>query len=283
MIEAPATPSPNPGVIPSPGLETAAKVGPVVCPAMMGIPARLVVAEHVQGGIPETAPGNQPASPAVVAAFRGLTDDALEAFAAAGYGAEPWALRAVRKLHPLPEPKPTTPTRRKRRRPVEKIAVAPSEKKLPRKITVMGVELPVNSNQAKISADINGDMNKVPAQIAYWSRVHGSAVREREESDAQYRYWRGQMVGQILDDEPKLAEYKVNARINGDPQFLAIKKGMAQAQRNVEIARGMILAFEKKANILQSRGAALRVEAEKITVQTKGEEKPRKRRSRPRD
>ncbi len=139
----------------------------------------------------------------------------------------------------------------------------------------------VNGNEVQLDIDVDlqigalsGDMDKIAAQMGFWASVWAAAVREAEEADAHYRAWRGRMVGQILDSEPKLAEYKVNARINANDQFLKYKHAQAMASEHVVLAKGLFESLEKKSNQLQSKGAMSRSELDATGMTTPADPRP---------
>ena len=143
----------------------------------------------------------------------------------------------------------------------------------------------VNGHDVQLDVDVDlqigalsGDMDKIAAQMGFWASVWAAAIREAEEADAHYRAWRGRMVCQILDSEAKLAEYKVNARINADPQFLKWKAAQAMASEHVVLSKGIFESLEKKSNQLQSKGAMSRSELDATGMTTPTEPRPRRRR-----
>jgi hypothetical protein len=137
-----------------------------------------------------------------------------------------------------------------------------------RSITVMGEKVDLNTKVDLPIADVSVDMSKVAAQIGWWGSVWAAAEKERMQSEAHYRRWRAGMTNGILDSDPKLAEWKLRARIEADPKFIEFKDALAQAEENVVLAKNQVEAFKAKGNQLQSRGAMQRSELDATGMTT---------------
>lgn len=117
---------------------------------------------------------------------------------------------------------------------------------------------------------IGVEMDTVAAAIGYWGNVLAAAQEDLAAADSVYRNWRAQMTEDQLQDDPKLAEWKIKAKIESHADFLAYKEKIARAARNVTILENVIDAYKVKGGQLQSRGANLRAELEKTGVYTRG-------------
>lgn len=144
-----------------------------------------------------------------------------------------------------------------------------------RTIKVNGVEVVLDSDVDLAVGDLSGDMDQVAAQMGYVANLWAEAVYEQDCADAYYRQWRAQLTEQILDKDPKLAEWKVKAKIEAHPQFMALKKALAQAESNVINLRSYFDSFSKKANQLQSKGAMSRSELDATGMSTPSVPRPR--------
>lgn len=135
-------------------------------------------------------------------------------------------------------------------------------------ITVWGeqIELPINDGLP--IADVSTDMDRVAAMMGFWASVWASAEREAEEVDAHYRRWRARKTAELLDGDPKLAEWKVKAQIESDDKFVQFKSAAAKCQEAIVAARGVVDSFDKKANALQSKGAMMRKELDATGMTT---------------
>lgn len=131
-----------------------------------------------------------------------------------------------------------------------------------RMIRVAGqtVKVKTHGGSELVNKDISDAMERVSPMIAWWSSVKAAAIQEYEQADAVYRQWRARAALEILNKNEKLAEWKVRTMIDALPDFFRYKKAISLAKENIELAGGMVKAFEKRANILQSRGANLRAE-----------------------
>lgn len=109
-----------------------------------------------------------------------------------------------------------------------------------------------------IGADLSEEMDRVSAQLGYWTAVAAEAKSEAIGVDAQYRAFRANAANAVLEATPNLAEWKVKARVDATAGFLQHKNAIAAAEKNLSLCEGMVLSFSKKANQLQSIGANTR-------------------------
>jgi len=116
-----------------------------------------------------------------------------------------------------------------------------------------GAELPIGPN-------LSEEMDRVAAQLGYWGAVLAAAAGELKKVDAWYRKFRADVTNECLAGDPKMAEWKVKARIEGTKGFLEWKEAIALAERNMRLCEAMVRAYDKKANQLQSKGAKMRTE-----------------------
>jgi len=121
-------------------------------------------------------------------------------------------------------------------------------------VRVGGKEVDVTSEVA-IGADLDDEMVHAPGQVAYWGSALAEAQFDAARVDSEYRSWRAQQTEAILDAEPKLAEWKVKARMESYPEFLAHKKKIAETDRAVRELWAVYEAFLRKVDMLRSKGA----------------------------
>ncbi|MGW8177327.1 MAG: hypothetical protein ACWGQW_00800 [bacterium] len=150
-----------------------------------------------------------------------------------------------------------------------------------RTITVNGILVELDTDVDLQVGALSGDMDKVASQMGFWGSVWASAVEERTNVDAHYRHWRAKTVEAILAEDPKLAEWKVKAKVEAGADFLKMKAALAISERNVTLAKAVFDSFDKKANQLQSKGAMSRSELDATGMSTPS--KPRPKRSKPKD
>lgn len=135
-------------------------------------------------------------------------------------------------------------------------------------ITVNGHEVVLDNNIDLRVGDLSGDMDRIASQMGYWASVWASAVKENILVKSRYRNWRSKIVVAILNDNPKLSEWKVKARIESLDLFLEFKNAMAIAEKNVVFSKAIFESFEKKSNQLQSKGAMSRSELDSTNLHT---------------
>lgn len=151
-----------------------------------------------------------------------------------------------------------------------------------RSIIVSGTTVVVDTEtDLEVSFDLGGDMSKVASHMAWWGSVWAEAEAERVRVDAAYRQWRAQKVAKV-DPKGNLAEWRVKAAIEADPEFIKHKNAIARTEGNVTAARSQHDSFGKKANTLQSKGAMARREQDATGMTTPEHPKPAPQRSAPR-
>jgi hypothetical protein len=138
-------------------------------------------------------------------------------------------------------------------------------------LSINGETVTVDTDSLLVINDVGGDMDVVAAQMGYWATLHASAERERVQADAYYRQWRAESGKALLDEDPKLAEWKVKQLIEENKTFKTLKSALSEAVRNVTIAKGLYDALKTKANMLQSKGAMMRAELDATSMSTSSE------------
>lgn len=150
-----------------------------------------------------------------------------------------------------------------------------------RTITVNGTPVELNVDIDLHVGALSGDMDKVASQMGFWGSVWASAVEERVNVDAHYRRWRALLAEQLLSQEPKLAEWKLRAKIEAHPEFVKMKAAIGIAERNVILSKAVFESFDKKSNQLQSKGAMSRSELDATAMTTSAPSKTKAPRSKP--
>lgn len=130
------------------------------------------------------------------------------------------------------------------------------------KLKVDGIEVTA-SDAVFVVDDINLGMRRSAALMSWWGKVWATAEAEQIEADAFYRHWLATKMKELMGDGPgkaAMSEAKAKAAIESEPQFIALKKAIGQAARNVRVAQTQFAAAEKNASLLQSLGANEREE-----------------------
>jgi hypothetical protein len=146
-----------------------------------------------------------------------------------------------------------------------------------RTIKVQGTDVLLDTAGDLPIADLSNDMDRVASQMAWWASVWSAAEKERIQAEAHYRAWRGRLTLDILAANEKEAEWKVKAKIEADPKFLQYKDAMAMSEENAVLAKGIFESFQRKGNMLQSRGAMVRGEMGAGGMATRSESAPSRR------
>jgi len=147
------------------------------------------------------------------------------------------------------------------------------EPELTNVITVVldGLEVDVDVDEDTAITDIDTDMAQIASLLGWYGNLVAAARERSDILDTNYRAWRGRRATSILATEPKLAEYKVKARIDGEGDFLKHKRAIASAHRTVTRLERAWSALDRKASILQSKGALYRSELRATGMTTREE------------
>lgn len=140
---------------------------------------------------------------------------------------------------------------------------------------MMEVKLVVNGKKVTVDLvkeleinDINEDMSKIAAKMAYWSTICGAADAEKMTIDALYRKWRASIGKQLLEKDVKVSEWKVKQAIESNSKFEDLKRTLSVATNNVVVTRGIYESFRVKSSMLQSKGAMARYEMDSTGMST---------------
>lgn len=116
---------------------------------------------------------------------------------------------------------------------------------------------------------VDKSMKRIASRIAYYSCLLAKAERNKAYHEVQYRRWRAKLTNKILESEPKLAEYKVTAKINAHKDFLSLKQEIATAEYIVTTVKGFVDALHRQSYQLPSIGARKRAELDATGMTTK--------------
>jgi len=103
------------------------------------------------------------------------------------------------------------------------------------------LELDVTSATPGIRATLAADVGTVGGLLA-------DVIEEEECVDAEYRQWRGREFTKILEEDPKLAEWKAKARMEAKDAFLEYKRAAAKLAADREFLVRYIKALEINAD-----------------------------------
>lgn len=99
----------------------------------------------------------------------------------------------------------------------------------------------------RIGPDLEAEMTEVPSLMGLVGELLSDVTDGYQRADAEYRRWRGEQVGSILQGDPKLAEWKVKADVDASPRFLEIKHEIAAMEGDLEFLRWFMEAARVKA------------------------------------
>jgi len=128
-------------------------------------------------------------------------------------------------------------------------------------VNIRGEEVDV-SGELRIGGDLGKEMSRLPGQVAYYGGALAEAQALEAQVTAQYRAWRAKQIEAVLESEPKLAEWKVKAKLEALPQFMQHKEAIARTEKVVRDLWAVYEAFLRKADMLRSKGARQRAELE---------------------
>jgi len=136
-------------------------------------------------------------------------------------------------------------------------------------IVVNGERVHVNIEEDLKITDISKDMDMVPSQIAYWGSLWAAAEEEELKAKAYYRNWKAKAGEKLVNNDNKLAEWKIRQKLEALDEFKVIKEGLSSASSNVLLAKIVYESFKAKASMLQSKGAMMRSELDSTSMKTK--------------
>lgn len=138
--------------------------------------------------------------------------------------------------------------------------------KIPVGNEIVEIEL---AKEAAIGPDLDEEMDQVSSQIAWFGELLGAIKRDAKTLDKKYRAFRATKTVELLKREKGLAEWKVKAHIESDPQFDKFKTAEAQCIYNDTTITELIAALKEKSQNLRCKGARLRSELESTGMATK--------------
>ncbi len=94
------------------------------------------------------------------------------------------------------------------------------------------------------------ERDEVTALMAWWGSVWASAAQDATLSDVGYRHWKGISIKNLLEADPKTAEWKMAAMIESTPEWKQLKMACAAAERNAGVAKAIFEAYARKADLL---------------------------------
>lgn len=139
-------------------------------------------------------------------------------------------------------------------------------------------EITLDMDGALITVDVEGDtaimdlsedMTNVASILAWYGSLWAAARENLQEREDMYRAWRAEVSEQILEDDPKLSEWKVKNSVDNSTAFAAHKKGLRNAQRLVDRLTTALEAVRVKADMLRSKGANARAELDTTSLKTR--------------
>jgi len=136
-------------------------------------------------------------------------------------------------------------------------------------LTIGDENIKIDTDKVCLIDDISEGMNKVASEIAYYGALHGAALEEVTQVDGYYRQWRAKKKVELLEADPKSAEWKIASKVEADEKFLKFKLAKASAEKNEKTLSNLIKALVEKSQNLRSKGARQRVELESTDMVTK--------------
>lgn len=105
----------------------------------------------------------------------------------------------------------------------------------------------------KIKSDYDYDYNC--EQTIYYIAATGRLLGELEEAvileEANFKKWKALTVQNILDENPKLAEWKAKNQLETFAKYTTFKKVIADLKKNVKAVEAINSAFKHKSNFLR--------------------------------
>jgi len=127
---------------------------------------------------------------------------------------------------------------------------------MPEKIVIKinGEDVNVTSDLV-VGPDLDRELDRGSALVAKYGRLLSRAQNKEAQCLAEYRHWRARQTETILQADPKLAEWKVKAKVESLPQFLQHKEDIASAEEETHGLWGVYEAVCRRCDLLQSRNS----------------------------
>ena len=122
-----------------------------------------------------------------------------------------------------------------------------------REIGGRDVAVELDTRSLEPGGDIDADAGTVASQVGLVGELLAVTTERLEICDAQYRNWRAVRCTAILSQEPKLAEWKVKAKVEADPGFLTHKNAIASHTGDLEFLRVYLSGLKTKASMIRGR------------------------------
>lgn len=119
-----------------------------------------------------------------------------------------------------------------------------------------GISIKVNGTVETVEfkeldvTDAAEERQTVVSKMCYWGSVWSEAKAQSEKLDARYRAWRGVSTQNLLAADPKMAEWRLRAQIDGSPEFIKFKDAQAEALEVESKAYTLWRSYEQKAVML---------------------------------
>ncbi len=97
-----------------------------------------------------------------------------------------------------------------------------------------------------------GDVFEIAGAIGDVSVALAAKMGELAISESEYRQWRAIISNAALEENPKLAEWKVKAQIELDANFLHYKAKLAELVSEVEELKGLQSALRYKGKLVDA-------------------------------
>lgn len=117
-------------------------------------------------------------------------------------------------------------------------------------IEIDGAEQTFDLDEALAIREPESERMLVAVELAYWGGIWAAKIEAEEMADAHYHAWRGETICDLLKGEEKAAEWKVKEFVLSQPAYLEKRKEWAKAKRDVQAAKSMFEAYNRKADIL---------------------------------
>jgi hypothetical protein len=121
---------------------------------------------------------------------------------------------------------------------------------------------------AGIGENIDEEMDRVSAQIAFYGTLLATARCETVILDSLYRKWRAGVAHKSLVEDSKLSEWKTKSAIESDDKFMTYKQAEAHCRYNETVLENFVVALKEKSQNLRSKGARMREEMAAINMGT---------------
>lgn len=114
------------------------------------------------------------------------------------------------------------------------------------------IQVTLDTRDLLLTESLDDDARQVMSTIGLVATLIHDAQYNFEVSEAEYRHWREDQKKLLVERDPKLAEWKVKAHVEGHPRFVDHKLQIAQFSADQEFLKVYFQGLKMKADMVRA-------------------------------